>query len=253
MQKIATTVLESTYKPDTFFEEKLDINLMGGSIVLESGKIRGEFPGELYDEGRDFRDKVQTFIARIFVSQQVKTLKDYSLSNMAMSREYPDGRRDCIGFPETVSATAIDGSSIDFVHKDSNGEIILDTKAERLSDQEEYRKKAAVLLETDEIMKKITGSLSAAISDRKNLFIHLEEIREVLKKEFGGEKETPKALGISAKDWNHFGKLANDDPLAEGRHRGKHLELRNASREEIGWALQFSKVLIEKYTDIKTS
>lgn len=57
-----------------------------------------------------------------------------------------------------------------------------------------------------------------------------------------------KEIGISASEWSQFGKLANDEPVREGRHRGKNIgPLRNATADELNTARKFTKKLILEY------
>lgn len=78
--------------------------------------------------------------------------------------------------------------------------------------------------------------------------VHLYEIRDSLSDRFGGGKRVEQELGISAAEWSDFGKLANNEPVREGRHRGKDLGiLRNATIDELARARKFAKNLILKY------
>lgn len=83
---------------------------------------------------------------------------------------------------------------------------------------------------------------------------HLYEIRDALSRKFGGSDERARStLGISLKKWSNFGKLCNHEPLKQGRHRGEHETLRDATDAELSEARGTAKAMIEaylKYLDI---
>jgi hypothetical protein len=61
---------------------------------------------------------------------------------------------------------------------------------------------------------------------------HLFEIRDALSRHLGGEKDTRKVLGLTNAEWDDLGRIANHEPIAESRHRGKHKVLRQTTEEE---------------------
>ena len=69
-----------------------------------------------------------------------------------------------------------------------------------------------------------------------------------LAKNFGGESNTCKALGLSKADWSKLGQIANDEPLNQGRHRGVHAGiLRAATNTELQDARSISQGFILAY------
>ncbi len=59
-------------------------------------------------------------------------------------------------------------------------------------------------------------------------------------------------LGITKRDWSELGRLANIEPLSQGRHRGKNLgAIRDATAEELGKARALAKSMIEAYMRLK--
>jgi hypothetical protein len=79
---------------------------------------------------------------------------------------------------------------------------------------EKYRAKDAVLAS-------LLRGYHAAVRDPDNELVHLFEIREALTTRFEGETEARSVLGISSRSRSRFGRLANVEPLRQGRHRGK--------------------------------
>ena len=79
----------------------------------------------------------------------------------------------------------------------------------------------------------VLESFSTALNEPDSEFVRLYQIRDALVKRFGSERDAKEALGISTSDWKFFGQMANDEPVAGGRHPGKSLgPLRNATTDE---------------------
>jgi len=88
-------------------------------------------------------------------------------------------------------------------------------------------------------------SYETALADPENALVHLYEVRDAVVTHFGSETNTRKVLGVSKTQWSDFGRLANDEPVREGRHRGKHSDLlRSATHKELEVAFIFAGELI---------
>ena len=69
--------------------------------------------------------------------------------------------------------------------------------------------------------------------------------------QFGSKKTALKQLGVSDKDWNVLGDLANNQPLIQGRHRGEAAGmLRSAESYELDTARKIAAMLVEKYLQL---
>ncbi|PYI80595.1 MAG: hypothetical protein DMF05_05925 [Verrucomicrobia bacterium] len=56
-------------------------------------------------------------------------------------------------------------------------------------------------------------------------------------------------LRITKTDWARLGYLANEAPLEEGRHRGKHSELRHATAAELNEARTIARQIITAFAN----
>ena len=84
--------------------------------------------------------------------------------------------------------------------------------------------------------------------DPNNELVHLYEIREALSTKFAGENAARSALGISSSQWARLGQLCNNEPLWQGRHRGKTGgALRDATEGELTEARGIARAMIEAY------
>jgi hypothetical protein len=55
-------------------------------------------------------------------------------------------------------------------------------------------------------------------------------------------------LGVSKTKWSNFSRLSNDEPVSQGRHRGKFSrEMRSATEPELVEARSFAKGLLLKF------
>ncbi len=63
-------------------------------------------------------------------------------------------------------------------------------------------------------LRSVVASYSRSISDPSNELVHLYEVRDALKKHYGGEDAARVALNITEADWKRLGVLANVEPLA---------------------------------------
>lgn len=247
MPATATTVIDWAYEPKDFFEEKCSVAFADGSIAIEDGLAIGEFGGSYYADASNFRDAAHAQLEAAFLAQQVHAKRPYSLKGSSIALKHADGRQDIsVFFAETLSISfAI--SSADFVHFDGNGNVVQDTKADRLKEQAQFREDVARLLPSDPTLRRMLQSFRNALNDRENLLIHLFEIREALGSALGGEKAVRETVGVTERDWRKFGVLANNAPLLEGRHRGKHSDLRAATQAEVTWSLDFAQSVIDGY------
>jgi hypothetical protein len=91
-------------------------------------------------------------------------------------------------------------------------------------------------------------SYKAAVSDYSNELVHLYEICDALSKHFSGIKSAQTVLNLKKSDWSNLGKIANNEPLKQGRHRGKSIgELRDATEKELDDARNIAKKFVKAY------
>jgi hypothetical protein len=97
-------------------------------------------------------------------------------------------------------------------------------------------------------LRKMVASFGSAINDPTNALTHLYEIRDALAKYFGSRNAAETALQMGSRDWGEFGRIANDEPLLEGRHRGRHVgPLRHATPQELATVKDLAEEWIRKF------
>ncbi len=137
-------------------------------------------------------------------------------------------------------------SLVDFSITNERGEVVRDTRAERLAEHGRFiaslRPKMA-----NGVLSSMVDSYCTALDDPANEFVHLWELWDAADKHFGGDREARKALGVSRSDRRTFGTLCNDAALNQGRHRGMHEKLRDATPEELAEARRIAVAIIEAF------
>jgi hypothetical protein len=131
---------------------------------------------------------------------------------------------------------------------DKDGNVISDSKRDRIEKKKSLAELVATHRATDGLVASMLRSYDAAVRDSKNELVHLYEIRDALSTKFGNESAARSALGISSSQWSRLGQLSNDEPLWQGRHRGKTGgALRDATESELTEARAIARAMIEAY------
>jgi hypothetical protein len=144
----------------------------------------------------------------------------------------------------------ITGFPVDIRITDSIGAIVHDTKAARILEDTLILRTIALKASTSPTLGRMLESYGRSIEDPANALVHLYEIRDAVSAHLGGDIAARTRLKISLVDWKTLGRLANDEPIAEGRHRGKNESLRTATAKEIAEARTIGRRLIELFADI---
>jgi hypothetical protein len=242
-----TIVLEWNFSPPDYFEEPIAVSRDEYTMSIAIGKVEARIPAAVYDANPSLRTNIHDALQDRFLAVQLLSHKAYHLSKSSMMRVHPDGRRDIFMELEPGRLT-LSGGSVDFQVIDKNGNIVSDSKRERLEKKRSLSDLVIKYRPTDVLLDAILKSYESAVRDPNNELVHLYEIREGLSKKFGGETATRSTLMIDAPDWSRFGQLCNSEPLRQGRHRGKNIGvLRDATESELAEARSIARAMIEAY------
>lgn len=240
-------ILEWVFSPTDLFEEPIHITENGYSITIEKGRIESRIKPTVYDKRPNLRAELHDLLEYRFLSEEMFTQRPYKLSTSSVARLHADGRRDATAFLEGVVLTFSVGMKVDVVVRDREGRVVSDSRGERIQKKNEI----AALVEAhrgDPLLDSLLRSFHTAVNDPANEIAHLFEIRDALSKRFRGKDEARRKLATSEKAWSTFGRLANVEPLRQGRHRGKSAgHLRDATEAELEEARSFARGLIERY------
>lgn len=243
----AVAVLEWKFSPPDYFEAPIAIARDDYTLTIADGKAVARIDSLTYGANPSMRQALHDALNDRFLGVQLLSHRAYDLSRSTMIRLHPDGRRD-IFLEAEPGHFMLTGHPVDIQIRDKNGSIIADSKRDRI----EKKKSLADLVSTyrahDGTLASLLRSHDAAVRDPNNELVHLYEIREALSVNFGGEKALRSALGISSSDWSRFGKLCNNQPLRQGRHRGRTGgALRDATEAELVEARGIARTMIEAY------
>jgi hypothetical protein len=243
----AKYVFEWTFSPPDYFEETIHIERDDYEMWIDMGEVKAEVKEEHY--GEQMRDQLHESLNDRFLGVQLLTHQLYELSRPSMSKLHPDGGRDL--FIQLESGVLVtDGATVDFIVKDKNGNVVSDTRRERI----EKKKSLAEMIEkykgTDPVVDSFTTSYHNAVMDPDNELVHLYEIRDALQDKFNGSKAARNNIGVSRSEWSRLGYLANEAPIKQGRHRGQQVgALRDATNDELNEARNIARNMILAYID----
>ncbi len=240
-------VLEWEFSPANYFEKPIKITRQDYVMTISQGKVEARIDQEVYGTDHMMRDELHTALNDRFLGAQLLTHRAYTLSKASMFRLHPDGQKDVTIFAEPCIVTVSAGTA-DLVVKDRDGNIITDSRKERIEKRQKLAELAEKYSPKDALTASLLKSYNAAVNDPDNELVHLYEIRDALITRFGRESKALKALGITSTQWSRLGELANDAPLRQGRHRGKKVGvLRDATEAELNEVRNIARRLIESY------
>jgi hypothetical protein len=240
-----TVTLEGAYSPSDYLEEAVTLNRPDCTATIQEGRIDVVFrePEPLPDA--DCQAAISREVHLVFQARLIMTGRPWRSTGLTLRRRYANGSSD-IWLSATSMICAGSVGSPDIMMKDAEGNVVKDTKAERLTDERDFREQCLRHAE-DLLFQELMASFSRAIDDPADLMTHLYEIRDALKRHFGPKDKAKKALGLTEAEWSDLGLIANVKPIQESRHRGDHPERRPATEEERIRVLEISRRMIRVY------
>jgi hypothetical protein len=242
-------VLEWIFAPIDYLEQPIPITGDNYEMTIDKGKVEARIEAQYYDSEPNFRMKLHESLKSRFYAASILNRRPFELSEPSMNRIHPDGRIDRYLFAQP-GKYVVTGCTADMTLTDRNGKVVRDTRGERIRKREGIADLVEKHRANSPILQGILDSWYASLLKPENELVYLYDVRDALSTEFGGKEATCRALSISDELWGRFGYLANEEPLKQGRHRGRNLEiLRDATEDELVEARTFIRELIEKYLD----
>jgi hypothetical protein len=243
-------LLEWTFSPSNFFEQDLEFTIYDITITITPGKVSSsKINPEIFS--RDLVLDAHKKLRKIFMFKSALNQSSFDLSRPTESKILPSGKRMVnMGSFLKPSVMRSRASVSGVIIKKADGTII-DTKKESLAAEKEFIENSSQL--DDNCLTLMLCSYNQAMKDKDNYLIHLYEIRDALSEKFNGKKNAIKELCLSepSKDikliWDELGRMANDEPRAEGRHRGKSLAIIASTPEERSRCEDIAIQLISAY------
>lgn len=238
---------EWTFSPSDYFEEEITVARDGYTLTIEVGKATATIDSVTYNADPSIFERIEQSLRDRLLAVQLLSHRPYDLSKSTRTRLHDDGQLDIyIECEPAVSRVIATVGSI--VITDCDGNVIVDTKRDRLQKNRDLAQLISRHREADETVTGMLRSYDAAVQDPQNELVHLYEIRDALVARFGGKYDAIKALGIAEQDWQRLGQLCNIEPLRQGRHRGEMgTTLRDATEAELTEARSISRAFLEAY------
>lgn len=237
------------YTPADYFEEKTTDLLPDYEHTIENGEIILKMDPEEFKGHPEIVDKLHDQLLDIFRGAALITQKPFKVNRAGVEIIYPSGQKDV--FLQVASAAhAMAVGTVDIVVTDPNGNVVVNTKQDRVIMQKNLAKLASKYRGIDEVADSILKSFEKALNNPKTVLVHLYEIRDSLKKKFKGEATAIKELGIIFSKWDRLRRLSDVEPLNQGRHSGQHYgELRDATESELKQAREIAIEMVVAYLE----
>lgn len=245
--------LKSTFKwaytPAHYFSQKIESEINGWMIEIHNGNaqaiVRSEGPVRA---DPTLRDDIYKEIERHFFAEQLLQHSSYNISYDRLEEETIEGRQHVIIEVETARL-GLTTYPPKLLLIDENGNITYDSDAEYEEAKRILQKKILAASRIDPISVDLMNSYKAAVNNPASELVHLYEIRDALATHYGGAHKAQRYLGVDA-EWSRLGILCNEEPLNQGRHKGRHVgALRNATDDELKEARSITLLLLESHFD----
>lgn len=239
--------LEWKYTPESYIEEPIRIKEEGFELSISDGVALARIEPSFHSQHSYIKEYLTGLIESRLLAVQIMFHGDFTLNKPSRSDLKRDGTKNIFLEVDPIVLKMSVGS-VDFVVRDKDGNIVSDTKRDRLDKQKWFAKTVDKYRGVDSTLDQMLRSYQMAVKDPKNELIHLYEIRDAFSARFGKKKNAIKHLDITNHDWNIIGDFANIQPFEEGRHRGKSVgALRPAEKHELAMARKSVSYLVEKY------
>jgi hypothetical protein len=238
-----TVEIQWVYTPADFFDEKIERNCERYSVEIEGGRATARMSAAFYRPGGDFQHALTEELRNYFRLWQLDMRRVFEIRGPSVRRIHPDGRTDitiCVDGIVCVSEVG----DINLRWTDASG-VVHDSRREHFA---AMKGKVELLLchASDRKAHRILESHAASIATPGEELVYLYEIWDALMKKFKGEKNALRVLGILPETKTRFYELTCNLPLRQGRHRGRHDTLRDATAEELDDARRIAKDMMEK-------
>jgi len=240
--------LEWPYRPADFFETPYHCKTDEYTLIADAGIVLVTLstPSDPIDAG--LQNEIAKKVKGLFLARQLLVHRTFKLESVRVYQHGPDGKKSISVTAEgVVFLSAVDQG--DIVIRDASGAVVRDSKSERITEHTKFIDSITEKLGSSPTLNALLEHYNRAVSNPTNELAHLYDIRDTLAKHYGTETETRRKLGITQKDWKRLGYLANDAPLSEGRHRGRHSNLRHATAAELDDARRIARQLIAAFAN----
>ncbi len=239
-------LFEWTYSPADYFGESLEVVRDGYTMRISPGAVEARVASKTFEENPLIREEMHAALNDRFLGAQLIAFRPYELSYSRRMRVHSDGRKDVFIELKGGAVTATCGT-LDIRVTNADG-VVYNSKAERTAALRRQAELVQLYRPSSPVLEAMLTSYSNAIRDPQNELVHLYEVRDALGAELGGEANVVAALGLARSAWKRLGQLSNNEPLRQGRHRGKSgAALRDATHAELQEAREIASAMLSLY------
>src|SRR5262249_28813581 len=163
----AVVVLEWNFSPPDYFEEPIEISRHDYTMIIADGNVQAKIESPVYEADPSMRQRLHDVLNDWFLGVQLLSHRAYQLSKPKMTRVHPDGRRDLFLEPETGRFDYF-GSAVDFRVADRHGNVISDSRQDRIEKEKTLAELVARYRSTDCTLDSLLRSHDAAVHDANN-------------------------------------------------------------------------------------
>lgn len=242
MKRISRTEVSWRFTPPDFFEEPVSFGVGLGTLQVDRGIATLTVPHSAGADARLLLDSAVAAARTVFDARSVMLGRPYKLTHDGFVEVDEDGKQHYTIFPKSA-CHVVRTSAVDLVVTDPSGSVTVDTRAERIRDDNSYIESLSKKLAQSPLLRRMIESFTRSLDDPDNSLVHLYEVRDAAAHVFGSKAAS--VLGVSRSDWSTLGRLANDEPIRQGRHRGRTSgRLRDATAAEIEECRGIAKKII---------
>ena len=241
-------LFEWEYSPSDYFEESFEVMRDDYTMKISPGKVEAWVASNTFSQNPEIGSEMLAFLNDRFLGVQLMVFRPYKLSDSRRTCLHQDGRRDVFIELKGVAAVAAAGT-VDICVTNSEG-TVYDSKEERIAAKRRLAELVQLHRSSSPVLAAMLASFENAIRDPQNELVHLYEVRDALSVKFGGKPNAIATLGLTSAAWSRLGQLSNEEPLRQGRHRGKSGEaLRDATQTELQEAREIARSMLRLYVN----
>ncbi len=239
-------VLEWEYAPSESLEQCVALRTPDFDLEIDSGKAVAMLDPTTYEGNPHLKDVIAGEVQSRLRAAQMHTHQPFQLAGPTVTYVQDDGKERCL-LDVACSTHIVVSDRVDIQVLDADGKVVRDTKLERITDKAALGTLIAKH-QSDVTLQAMLNSLDTALRDQDDELVHLYEIREALASRFSSERNARQTVGVGAKDWSRMGRLCNEEPLRQGRHRGRKVaSVRDATDAELGEARSIATTMVRGY------
>jgi len=167
MSKIILVQLKWTYSPETYLEEPILIEFEGGDLEIKDGVAVAAINPVVFHSDESIRDNLTKKIESRLHAVQIMTHREFVLSKPSRTDIREDGKNNYYLEIESCAMPMRFGT-VDMIVHDKDGNVVSDTKRERLDKQSTF----AFLVEKhkahDATLDQMLKSYQQSVEDPKN-------------------------------------------------------------------------------------